>query len=218
MKTHLARLSLACGLLACSEEFDDAGAGDSAVEADVADARPEPLDLGRLADATPASVPGDAAPSADAAPPEPDEDLDMRPDDFECLTNWTQVRRFRLTNKLGRIDEALAVANDPNGGVYPVGTVIQLVPSEAMVKRRRGFSEATRDWEFFALKTSAEGTEIVTRGGAEVVNAFGGNCLGCHSLAAPQWDLVCEQSHGCNPLPFTAQQIEALQNADVRCR
>jgi hypothetical protein len=142
----------------------------------------------------------------------------MRPEDFECLANWTQVRRFRLTNKQGHLDEALAIANDPNGGVYPVWTVIQLVPSEAMVKRRRGFSEATHDWEFFALNTSVAGTEIVTRGGAEVVNAFGGNCLGCHSLAAPQWDLVCEQSHGCDPLPFTAQQIQALQNADVRCR
>ena len=176
------------------------------------------LDLNLPPDAAPGSAPADAAPNPDAPPPAPDEDFDMRPEDFECLANWTQVRRFRLTNKLGHLDEALAIANDPNGGVYPVWTVIQLVPSEAMVKRRRGFSETTHDWEFFALNTSVAGTKIVTRGGAEVVNAFGGNCLGCHSLAAPQWDLVCEQSHGCDPLPFTAQQIQALQNADVRCR
>ena len=217
MTTRLTILALACGLLSCSGESDDSGAGGSVVtDATAADALAEALDLAVQTDAAQAT---DAAPTADAPPPppDPDEDFDMRPEDFECLTDWTQVRRFRMTNALGHLEDALAVANDPNGGVYPVGTVIQIIPSEAMVKRRRGFSEATRDWEFFSLNTSVDGTEIVTRGGAEVVNAFGGNCLGCHARAAPQWDLICEQTHGCNPLPFNAQQIQALQNADVRC-
>jgi hypothetical protein len=121
MKTRLALLTLTCGLLACSGDPDDAGAGGSPADAGVPDARPEPLDLNLPADAAPGSAPADAAPNPDAPPPAPDEDFDMRPEDFECLANWTQVRRFRLTNKLGHLDEALAVANDPNGGCIPSG-------------------------------------------------------------------------------------------------
>ncbi|MCA9527440.1 MAG: hypothetical protein KC549_14215, partial [Myxococcales bacterium] len=104
-------------------------------------------------------------------------------------------------------------------GTYPPGTVIQLVPQEAMVKRAPGWNAETRDWEFFFLDIAADGgVSIRTRGAAETVNAFGGNCLGCHSKAEPQWDLICEQDHGCDPLPLTAQLIEQLQQADARCR
>lgn len=146
------------------------------------------------------------------------EDLDMSPEDFVCLLGWDQVRRFRITNLLGRLPEALEVANSPTGGSYPVGTVIQLIPNEAMVKRATGWSPETNDWEFFSLETSAAGTEILDRGTTAVINAFGGNCFGCHSAAEPQWDLVCEQDHGCAPLPIDAATIEALQNGDPRCR
>ncbi|MEZ4475331.1 MAG: hypothetical protein R3F60_31960 [bacterium] len=138
--------------------------------------------------------------------------------DFDCMLDWSEVRRFRLTNKLGYLDAALAVANSPTGGTYPAGTVIQLVPQEAMVKRRAGWNPATGDWEFFFLDIAADGTvSIRTRGAEETVNAFGGNCLGCHSKAEPQWDLVCEQDHGCDPLPLSAALIAQLQQADARC-
>src|SRR5262249_31954439 len=110
-----------------------------------------------------------------------------------------------------------AVANAPGGGIYPVGTVIQLVPFEASVKRARGFSPASNDWEFFSLSTSATGTTIRARGTMNVVNQFGGNCFTCHKNAQPQWDFLCEQDHGCDPIPITAAQIEALQQADPRC-
>jgi hypothetical protein len=33
----------------------------------------------------------------------------------------------------------------------------------------------------------------------------------------PQWDLVCEDSHGCSPLPIGDPVIMALQNGDSRC-
>jgi hypothetical protein len=112
----------------------------------------------------------------------------------------------------------LRVANSPNGGVYPVGTIVQLVPQEAMVKRRRGWNPETHDWEFFFLATSATGTEIVTRGAKETVNRFGGNCFGCHAAADPKWDFVCEQDHGCAPLPFGHDVFEAIQRADPRPR
>jgi hypothetical protein len=156
---------------------------------------------------------GATAAAADAG----SEDLDMKASDFECLKNWTKIREFRITNKRGHMDQALAVANSRVGGVYPVGTVIQLVPFEAMVKRAVGFNAATQDWEFFSLDTSAAGTTILARGTTEVVNQFGGNCVSCHSLAAPQWNMTCETGHGCIPLPFTDAQIDAIQNADPRC-
>ena len=116
------------------------------------------------------------------------------------------------------MDEAIAVANNPDGGVYPEGTVIQLIPTEAMVKHEKGWSAATKDWEFFFLKVQSDSTDIAARGTTEVVNGFNGNCFGCHNKAKPKWDLVCEQDHGCDKLPFSAEVIDALQNADARCK
>jgi hypothetical protein len=145
------------------------------------------------------------------------EDIDMRPEDFTCILEWAKVRKFRVTNLLGHQEEALAVANDPAGGVYPVGTVIQLIPNEAMVKRGAGFAPDNSDWEFFFLDTTAQGTTITARGTTDVVNGFGGNCFDCHAKAAPQWDRICEEGHGCDPLPFTPEQIEMVQQGDPRC-
>jgi len=150
------------------------------------------------------------------APTAPPEDLDAKPADFRNLTTMTKVRGFFIDNRLGHLPEALRVADSPGGGVYPVGTIVQLVPQEAMVKRRKGWNPTTHDWEFFFLKTSATGTEIVTRGATETVNRFGGNCFSCHAKADAKWDLVCEQSHGCDPLPIGREVINAIQNADPR--
>ena len=61
----------------------------------------------------------------------------MEADDFVNINDMTAVRGYFIDNRLGHLDEALAVANDPAGGTYPVGTIIQLVPQEAMVKRAR---------------------------------------------------------------------------------
>jgi len=118
----------------------------------------------------------------------------------------------------GDLQATLEVANSPDGGTYPVGTLIQLVPQEAMVKRAPGFSPAANDWEFFELSASEQGTEISVRGGVEVVNRFGGSCAGCHAQADPEWDLVCERDHGCDPLPIGRATIEALQENDPRPR
>jgi hypothetical protein len=144
------------------------------------------------------------------------EDLDMRASDFHNLHRMTKVRGFYIDNELGHLAEALRVANAPNGGVYPVGTIIQLVPQEAMVKRRKGWDAATHDWEFFSLKTSNTGTEIVTRGAKDTVNRFGGSCFSCHAAADPKYDFVCEADHGCAPLPFGHDVFESIQNADPR--
>jgi hypothetical protein len=144
-------------------------------------------------------------------------DYDATAQDFTCILNGTKVRNFYVTNGLGKMDETLASANSESGGGYPVGTVIQLVPFEAMVKRKMGFSAATNDWEFFSLTAEATGTTIVARGTTDVVNQFNGNCFDCHKKADPKFDLVCEETHGCDPLPLTPQLIDSLQMGDARC-
>lgn len=156
--------------------------------------------------------PVDAAPEGATGP-----DIELTAADFTCILQYPKVRRFRITNKLGNVDATLAVAAADGGTPYPVGTLIQLIPNEAMVKRRAGFSPATRDWEFFSLSTSDASTTILDRGGDKVKNAFGGSCANCHGQAQPQWDFVCETTHGCEPLPFNEAQILAVQNADPRC-
>jgi hypothetical protein len=147
------------------------------------------------------------------------EDFVMQAKDFTNIHDMTPLRGFFITNKLGHLKEALKVANDRDGGeAYPVGTLIQLVPQEAMIKRAPGFDPASKDWEFFFLDVTPQGTKIVTRGGAEVKNRFGGSCSGCHSAAKPAFDFVCEHDHGCAPLPIGDDVIKSVQNADPRPR
>ena len=146
-------------------------------------------------------------------------DIVVEADDFTALSDMTPVRGFFVSNLRGELDEAVAVAEDPEGGVYPVGTVIQLIPQEAMVKRAPGFDADSNDWEFFTLEATAEGTTIVTRGGSEVVNGFSGlSCASCHSAAEPEFDFVCEDTHGCAPLPVGDDVITAIQQSDPRPR
>ena len=142
-------------------------------------------------------------------------DIDAK--SFRCIRKMTPVRQFYVDNLQGNLQSTLAAANSPTGAVYPPGSVIQLIPTEAMVKQDKGFNAATHDWEFFDLDVSKDGTQIRKRGTVDVVNRFGGNCFGCHSAAHPQWDLVCETDHGCASLPVTRAMIGALQRTDPRC-
>jgi hypothetical protein len=84
--------------------------------------------------------------------------------------SMTPVRQFYVDNLQGNLDGTLAVAKAPTGAVYPPGSVIQLIPGEAMVKRDKGFDAATHDWEFFELDVSKDGTQIRRRGTVDVVN------------------------------------------------
>lgn len=136
---------------------------------------------------------------------------------FDCVTRMQPVRGFFVSNLLGNQAATFAAARSPTGGDYPPGSVVQLVPTEAMVKHPKGFSPATRDWEFFELDVTQSGTKILKRGFAEVFNRFGGNCFGCHVKAQPQWDMICETGHGCDPIPLTPAMFGALQRTDPRC-
>lgn len=145
--------------------------------------------------------------------------LDVTGEDLDrCMNEWPQVGLMRITNLLGDVDASVAVAESPSGGVYPPGTLIQLFPGEAMLKREVGWNAATNDWEFFTLDVQVDGVTIAARGAEDTINMFGGNCFECHSLAEPQWDFVCGDDHGCDPLPVGEDFIRSLQNGDLRCR
>jgi hypothetical protein len=118
---------------------------------------------------------------------------------------------------LGNAPGTLVAANAPKGAVYPPGSVVQLVPTEAMVKREQGFSPATGDWEFFELEVSESGSKIRTRGFADVNNRFGKNCFVCHMPAREPWDFICESGHGCEAIPIDHSMTGALQRSDPRC-
>ena len=167
--------------------------------------------------ATDATAAGDSSAGIDATADAAGTDFNATASDFACILKGTKIRNFYLVNPLGNLDAAVAVANNPTGGRYPVGTIIQLIPNEAMVKRYAGFSAGSDDWEFFSLATDATSTHILQRGTTGVVNQFGGNCFSCHDKADPKFDLICEETHGCAPLPFTADTIAAVQSADPRC-
>jgi len=152
------------------------------------------------------------------------EDLNMTVGDFECIRNWEQPNiggaTYYFTNLRDNVEGARSVANSPNGGTFPPGTIVQILPNEAMVKRAEGWNPSTNDWEFFKLAVIEQRTEIRSRG-TETVRNIAGTCFGCHKEAFPQWDMICgdDDLHGCNPLPalVTDELILSLQCSDSRC-
>lgn len=146
--------------------------------------------------------------------------LEVSADLFKCLTDMTKpaTGAFFVDNVLGNLEATLAVANSANGGSYPPGSVLSLIPTEVMLKHNQGWNPQTNDWEFIELAVSESGSEIAARGTTEVVNRFGGNCFGCHQLARPEWDFVCGTDHGCAPLTISRETILGIQNGDPRCR
>src|SRR5262249_41066912 len=76
-------------------------------------------------------------------------DVQVDAKSFRCIRNMAAVRHFYVDNLRGDLAATLAAAKSPTGATYPPGSVIQLVPTEAMVKRAKGFNATTHDWEFF---------------------------------------------------------------------
>jgi hypothetical protein len=138
-------------------------------------------------------------------------------DTFKCITDMTPVRHFYVDNLRGNLKGTVAVAEKGQGD-YPEGSVVQLVPTEVMIKQQKGFNPTTRDWEFFAIDVSKDGSKIYQRGFENVNNRFGLNCFACHQQAREEFDLICEQDHGCAPIPVTRPMFRALQKTDPRCK
>ena len=150
-------------------------------------------------------------------PTDPGKAIPVTDDTFVCLEKMHPVRGFFVGNLLGKLDDTVAAANKPGGSSYPPGSIVQLIPAEVMIKHHKGWSAQTNDWEFFELDVSEEGSKIKVRGTTQVFNKFGGNCFECHQKAKPQWDLICEEDHGCDPLPIPDFLIRWTQQNDPRC-
>src|SRR4026209_2623216 len=103
--------------------------------------------------------------------------------DFTCLRDWTKVHHMRVFHRKARkLKKAIAIIEAGEGKRLPKGTFLQIFPNEAMVKRGGKFNKEGGGWEFFALDVDSTGTTIVQRGGAEVLNQFGGgSCQTCHA-------------------------------------
>jgi hypothetical protein len=147
------------------------------------------------------------------------EDAFLLDDDFVCVGDPTYTAvgdtSVRIKNVLGHEDEALAVAAAKTGS-YPPGTIIQLNPAEASVKRGAGFSAATGDWEFFTLDIGSGRTVITSRGTTDVKNPLN-TCVACHAPAAKQFDFTCFDNDKCTPFPpFVSTKVNP-DTDDPRC-
>ena len=146
------------------------------------------------------------------------EDITVSEQTFGCILDWPKVRNtyFKHSDP-EKLKEAMRIFRDsvPNRQ-YPVGTILQLIPFEAMVKHPREKFPNTNGWEFFFLEVSKEGTKIKDRGEQVVNLSQGVTCLSCHQPAA-KFDFVCEKGHGCAPIPFDDQKIAEIQKTDLRC-
>ena len=145
-------------------------------------------------------------------------DITVTEQDFDCILGWSKVRNTRIKHSdPEKLKEATRIfADSVPDKEYPVGTFLQLVPFEAMVKHPREAFPKTNGWEFFALDLSAAGAKIRDRGNNVVNLSQGVTCLSCHEPAA-RYDFVCEKGHGCAPIPFDDQKIAEIQAADPRC-
>jgi len=147
------------------------------------------------------------------------DDLAITEKTFGCLLDQPKVRNTRIQNPdPQKLKEAIQIfQSSVPDKEYPQGTILQLIPTEAMVKHDRAAFPNSNGWEFFALKVSADGTTILDRGDKVLNTSLKKPCLDCHSPGA-KFDFVCEKGHGCAPIPVTDQQIAAMQAADPRCK
>jgi hypothetical protein len=143
--------------------------------------------------------------------------------DFHCLLKGKKVEgtNFYIFNRSrARLRKAVALteAGALSPASYPVNTVLQVLPFEAMIKRRRGYNPDGNDWEFVRLGVDSKGkTQILADGRGEVANALG-SCQTCHKRLAPTHDLVCGFVIGAAGLGLTDEQLAAIQAADPRCQ
>ncbi|MFT6395997.1 MAG: hypothetical protein ACJAYU_000739 [Bradymonadia bacterium] len=143
------------------------------------------------------------------------EEFAVSDDDFSCLTEWEGVRGFYMTNLLGNTAEAIRIAEEGFVESAPVGTVVQLIPQEAMVKLPAGTSPATNDWEYFILQNNPGGSAITERGFEDISNVAG-TCNGCH-VGAAERDFICEDTLLCAAAALPRALVDSLVENDPRC-
>jgi hypothetical protein len=145
-------------------------------------------------------------------------------DDFQCLLDGTKASGkhfFVFHRRKAALKKALhKIETGKLGKGLPVGTILQLVPFEAMVKRGGKFNRQGHGWEYFSLNPKADGTsEILARGQSEVLGAFThSSCQTCHENHAAQHDAICEFVQGTEGIGLTDDILAVLQNGDPRCK
>ena len=94
------------------------------------------------------------------------QDMTVSEQTFGCILDWPKVRNTRFEHsEPEKLKEAMRILRDSiPDKEYPIGTILQLVPFEAMVKHPREKFPNTNGWEFFALDVSEAGTKIRDRG------------------------------------------------------
>ena len=146
-------------------------------------------------------------------------DFTVTASDFKCLFEGTRPagRNFFVFHKNKRkLRKAVRIAErDKPNKHYPVGTIIQVFPFEAMVKHGRAFNREGGGWEWVQLAVTKDGATIAHQGKADLKNGAG-SCQGCHE-AAKTFDFVCE-GHGAASLGFTDAEIRGLQRLEPRCQ
>lgn len=146
------------------------------------------------------------------------QDMTATEQTFGCILDLPKIRNtyFKHSDP-AKLKEAMRIFRESMPDrQYPVGTILQLVPFEAMVKHPLEKFPNTNGWEFFALEVSESGTKIRDRGDNVVNLVLGAPCLTCHQ-PAKRFDFVCEKGHGCAPLPIDDQKIAEFQKSDPRC-
>jgi hypothetical protein len=133
-----------------------------------------------------------------------------------CIANGTKVGHTYIDHPdPAKLREAVRIyqtrALNPE---YPEGTIVRMIPQEAMVKRSKAAFPNTNGWEYFALAITPQGTTVRARGD-DASNRLG-SCRSCHA-GATQSDSICGAGPGCPPVPLTEEQVAMLQANDPRC-
>src|SRR3989442_981127 len=94
------------------------------------------------------------------------QDVTVSEKSFTCIRDGHKIRNTYIRNAdPEKLKEAVRIfKNSVPDKEYPVGTILQLVPFEAMVKHTREKFPKSNGWEFFALEVSEAGTKIRDRG------------------------------------------------------
>jgi len=135
---------------------------------------------------------------------------------LSCVATGTKVGHTWIQHAdPAKLKEAVRIyETKAENAEYPEGTVVRLIPQEAMIKRSKAAFPNTNGWEYFALAVTPQGTTVRGRGD-EASNRLG-TCTSCHA-GATKSDAICGGGPGCTPVPLTEEQIATLQKNDPRC-
>jgi hypothetical protein len=68
------------------------------------------------------------------------DDITVSEQSFSCINDWPKIRNTHIYNSdIDKLNEAIRIFRDSVSDIeYPVGTILQLIPTQAMVKHPRG--------------------------------------------------------------------------------